>query len=231
MYVLKLTVLGNHGPFAPAGNHATSGYLYEENGVKIVLDLGAGTLTRLLAATDIGDIDAIYISHLHFDHTSDLLTLGYMPLKNKIRVLVHKTDSEYCRILFSSPVFDVVCIDENSCLNIGGLELSFFRMVHPETDHAIMIKGEKNFVYTGDTIMNDRLAELAANTDIMLADCTKPVDFNGPHMRFADAEILTKANPSLKIIATHIGAGDEIPEDFRYSDRISVCRETESYIY
>lgn len=44
---MKLTVLGKYGPYGKAGNGSTSGYLVENCGDYIVLDMGSGTLSKL----------------------------------------------------------------------------------------------------------------------------------------------------------------------------------------
>ena len=56
---------------------ACSGYLVETGAARIVCDLGAGTLPNLLRLCAVGEIDALILSHLHFDHCSDALVLQY----------------------------------------------------------------------------------------------------------------------------------------------------------
>lgn len=49
---MKLTVLGNTGPYPKAGG-ACSGYLLENGDSKVVLDMGNGTLANLRTICDI----------------------------------------------------------------------------------------------------------------------------------------------------------------------------------
>jgi len=64
---------------APAGGNpgeACSGYLVTAGGSRVLLDCGPGVLASLLAR-DAAPLDAIVLSHLHFDHVADLIPLGF----------------------------------------------------------------------------------------------------------------------------------------------------------
>ena len=66
---MQLTALGIYGPYPKAGDHACSSYLVQTENANIVMDFGSGALTRLLNKIDVNDLDAIVLSHSHFDHT------------------------------------------------------------------------------------------------------------------------------------------------------------------
>ena len=76
--MMKLTVLGKYGPYGKAGNGAASSYLVENNNEYLVLVMGPGTLSRLQSVVDIKNVHYIYLSHLHYDHTSDFLAFRYL---------------------------------------------------------------------------------------------------------------------------------------------------------
>ena len=69
---MKITILGT-GSFYANKERSGAAYLLEADGKKILIDCGPGTLFRL---SQIGvkpeDIDYVFISHFHADHTSDL---------------------------------------------------------------------------------------------------------------------------------------------------------------
>ena len=71
---MYLTVLGNNGPF-PAPDGACSSYLLESDSgeTTLLLDAGTGSLARLLQHVRVEALTGVAISHLHFDHMSDLL--------------------------------------------------------------------------------------------------------------------------------------------------------------
>src|SRR5262245_31430174 len=68
---MRLTVLGACGAFPEAGS-ACSGYLVEQDGFRLVLDIGYAVVPRLLRHTAAEDVDAVYITHGHPDHCADL---------------------------------------------------------------------------------------------------------------------------------------------------------------
>ncbi|MEY9845458.1 ribonuclease BN (tRNA processing enzyme) [Streptacidiphilus sp. BW17] len=70
-----LTVLGTCGAW-PEAERAASGFLVEADGFRVVLDLGYGTLPRLLAHCSADEVDAVVITHGHPDHCADLSGLG-----------------------------------------------------------------------------------------------------------------------------------------------------------
>ena len=227
---MKLTVLGKYGPYPKAGTGATSGYLLEEGDMKIALDMGAGTLTRLLAATDLRDLSAIYISHLHFDHTSDLLPLRYLlsDLGVTLNVITQYEDSDWYRLLFGAPCFNVVNIDACSEVKLGDWKLTFFEMKHPARDYAIRIEGEKTFVYTGDTVLCDELYRAAAGADCVLCGCAKPAGFKGPHMAGDDA-VKFAEETGVKIIATHFAPSFDAEKDMPKHENIVLAEEGKIY--
>src|SRR5689334_17708719 len=61
----SLTVLGSCGGY-PEPERACSGFLVEWDDFRLVLDLGYGTLPRLLSAGPL--VDAVVITHEHPDH-------------------------------------------------------------------------------------------------------------------------------------------------------------------
>ena len=75
---MRLTILGNNGPY-PAAGGACSSYLLESDSgsTAILVDCGAGALARLEERLPIERLDAVVLSHLHYDHMSDMLPLHY----------------------------------------------------------------------------------------------------------------------------------------------------------
>lgn len=201
---MKLTIIGNNGPYATKKGSATSCYLVEDNDTKIVLDFGSGALANLLGKVKIEEIDAIFISHLHYDHTSDLLTLRYLldKLNHDITIITAYDGSEWYEILFGSDRFNVINISEDSRLKIKGLELSFFETEHPVRNFGIRIVGSKVLTYTGDTTYYHGIEENLLFSDAVLIDAGKPDSFNGPHAKFSEA-VKLQAELGGKYYVTH----------------------------
>ncbi|MCU1479548.1 MAG: metal-dependent hydrolase, beta-lactamase superfamily [Subtercola sp.] len=73
---MQLTILGTATPYPVPGN-ACSGYLLQGGSTSLWIDAGTGTLAELQRHIALTDLDAIFISHRHADHTADLLVAYY----------------------------------------------------------------------------------------------------------------------------------------------------------
>lgn len=69
---MQLTVLGSNATFPTPGRPA-SGYLLEHEGTRIWLDAGFGTFAALQDVIDFRTLDAVVVSHVHADHSADLI--------------------------------------------------------------------------------------------------------------------------------------------------------------
>lgn len=68
---MKVHVVGSSGTF-PTPSNPASGYVIESGSTRVWCEAGPGTFTRLPVATDL--IDAVFLSHRHPDHCTDILT-------------------------------------------------------------------------------------------------------------------------------------------------------------
>ncbi|MFA6866486.1 MAG: MBL fold metallo-hydrolase [Clostridia bacterium] len=227
---MKLTVLGKYGPYPKQGNTACSGYLINDDQTNILLDMGSGVLTRLTNIIDINSLDAIIFSHLHFDHTSDLLPLRYLldELGKPIDIYVQYEDTAWYKLLFNHPLLNVHNITKDSNLIIGKLKLSFSEMKHPVPTLAIKIIGDKEFLYTGDTQINTNLLNAVKACDYILADCSKSDNFKGPHMTIKDGLTINN-NSNAIIFATHISPDYSPEKDYENYENIIVVNELQTY--
>ena len=73
--MVKLTILGT-GTFFANIDQAASAFFLEADNKKVLIDCGPGTLVRLSQiGVSVFDLDAVFITHFHPDHTSDLFPL------------------------------------------------------------------------------------------------------------------------------------------------------------
>jgi ribonuclease BN (tRNA processing enzyme) len=71
---LSLSVLGTATPY-PRPGQPCSGYLLRTPDTAVWIDVGSGTMAELQRHLPLNQIQAIWISHLHPDHYSDLLAV------------------------------------------------------------------------------------------------------------------------------------------------------------
>lgn len=177
---MRLTVLGAHGSF-PGPDGACSGYLLEAEGQVLLLDCGSGVLGRLQRFHRIEDLDAILISHLHFDHMADLLVLQYglgakKLLQGRLTQLplhLPATPEHVVDLLDHEDVFARTYIQDGMLVQLGALSISYARMEHSAESYAITVAGaERKLVYSGDTVYTPRLVDVAQDADLFLCEAT-----------------------------------------------------------
>lgn len=183
---MKLTVLGNNGPY-PCKGGACSGYLLtsDSGDTRILIDCGTGVLARLMEETSLSDIDAVILSHLHFDHMSDMLPMQYAlqfnPRAKSLPVLAPESP-EPVRNLLKCAHYDLWPMEDTT---IGEMRITFSPARHPVETYAVcvMCDGAK-FVFTGDS-NQDLLMELfCEGADLLLADAglsKADHSFTSPH--------------------------------------------------
>jgi len=209
MSKIKFTVLGCSGAY-PTHDNACSGYLAETNKAKILVDCGSGIFQKLIKKVDIGFIDAVVLSHLHGDHMSDMLVLGYalqMLGLPKVKLYIPDKPEAESFILKSAKSFDVVAIREGERYQAGDITLEFAQMKHKVMTYAVKMKtSESVIVYSGDTEYTPVLGKFAKWCDLLVCDAA----FNNetyqkglPHASAKQAAEMAKEAGAAKLMLTH----------------------------
>lgn len=204
---MKLHILGCHGPYPPSGG-ATSGYLIENHGKLLLMDCGAGVMGRLMCLCDPAQLEGVLLSHLHFDHASDLLVMRYyLEIAGKtLLVYVPGEDDSPFRALLTAPAFDVRPYPDT--LEIAGLTVQNMPVRHPVPCRALKLTdGNKTFVFTGDTNDCAGLSTFAENADLLLADAAfleEEWAEAKPHMSALRAARLAKEASAKALYLTHL---------------------------
>lgn len=215
---MRLTVVGCSGSM-PGPGSAASCYLVEHDGVRLVIDLGNGSLGALQRYTALEAVDAIVVSHLHADHCLDACAFvvwhryaerapGLMPLYGP------RGTRERLAAAYELPpadlgdVFDFRPLSADAAVKVGGLALSFARVNHPVETHAIRIEdGSAAVTYSADTGVCDALVGLARDSDVFLCEAAQPGEPGYPpglHLSGGQAGEHAAAAGVGRLLLTHI---------------------------
>jgi len=181
-----LTVVGC-GPAWTNPGEPCSSYLVEVGTARILLDCGPGAFAAL-QARDPRPLDAVVLSHLHFDHCGDLIPFAYnrryaatstwkaprlvAPPGGLDRLATLAAAGGAAREHLDGP-FALEEYAPASELRIGGARLTFAALCHPGVSHAIRIEaGGKVLCYSGDTGLTPALARHASSADVLLCEAT-----------------------------------------------------------
>lgn len=219
---MELTVIGSE-PAWPAAGRACSGYLLEQDGYRILIDCGTGVFERLRAHAAPEDLDAVILTHLHFDHWIDLVPFRYYlrfeAQRPGPRLLLPPRGVETA-LEVTSPIdaapdfltgsFGVEEYDPSSELTLGPVSIRFARTTHPIETYALRVSSSNStLVFTADTAWDEGVVELARGCGLLLAEAAFAA---GPvpapiHMNAAEAgRMAAKANAQC-VVLTHLSAG------------------------
>jgi len=194
---MELTILGGSAA-TPNGGDASAGYLVSSGATAILIDCGSGVVSKLRDRCDPRTLSGVVISHLHSDHTLDLIALRYglqyappgpgeaIPLHlppdgtafltrlGAIFALGNENPAGFWDgVLAPHEYSDHLASGEP--LLIGGLSLSFAPMVHYIPVWAIRIEEISTgrvLTYSADTGPAAPLAAFAADSDLLLCEAT-----------------------------------------------------------
>lgn len=187
---MKLTALGNTGRYlAPLAGG--SSYLLEHEGARVLLDAGPGARAAL-AELGGNPLDAVWISHTHFDHLLDLPTLGGA-LDDDARIYVPRGERRRLDALAQAYAWGgpfemqggIVEVEAGEEVRIGPLLARFARTQHSAPSMAARFEADgRAIVYASDTAPCDALRALARGADLLLAHTLLPtVEPGAEHAR------------------------------------------------
>ncbi|MFH2219095.1 MAG: MBL fold metallo-hydrolase [Pseudomonadota bacterium] len=238
---MSVTILGS-GTCVPSLSRSACAVLVKIKNQVLLFDSGAGTIRRLLETrTKISDITHLFYSHLHPDHTGELVSLlfatkysGDPPRRSPLNILAGKGFSAFYRGLKS--VYGEWIELAPGLLNIDELDntahdtrrcsdftVDSMPVQHNDESIAYRITGPGGFsvVYSGDTDYTDNLIALAENADIFICESALPdgLKAKGHLTPSLAGEMATRANVR-KLVLTHF-----YPE-CDHADIAGECRKT-----
>ena len=207
---MRLTVLGCSGSYPGAGQPC-SGYLVDDGDTRIWLDAGSGTLANLQRHLDVGQLDAIVLSHEHPDHWNDLegfrVMLQFVLYRHQFPVYAPAGLKEHV-YGDAHPWVEWHDVADGDTVGIGGLDLSFSRTDHGPETLGVRVDsraGGTSLGYSADTGPGWSLEALGPGLDWALCEATVPVALEGmlQHLSARQAGASAKAAGAAHLILTH----------------------------
>ncbi len=186
---MRLTVLGASGTYPRPGG-ATNGFLVQEEGTQLVLDLGNGCLSNLLKKASFTELDAVVVTHMHIDHFGDLYPLFYAlrfhpdePWGQRLLLpegglqLMGRILGEDSRE-YLTRVFCAEAIGEGHDARVGDIRLSFFPTRHPVEGYSVRLEGRGwTMAYSSDTSPCPGTERAAEGADLFICEATLPASY------------------------------------------------------
>ena len=222
---MKLRILGCGDAFGNGGRNQ-SGYLIEATDRLFLLDCGATSLLAMKKlAIDSGQLDAIFLSHLHGDHFAGLpfFFIEYLYEKTRekpLHVAGPVGTEEKARGVFDLmygkgnqpgdlPTTSFHILEPRRTSTIQGIEVSPFRVPHQVNEISLALKvsyNGKHILFSGDSAWTDEFLENARGVDVFICECTYYDRKTSNHMSYLQ---LREQLPKLschRIILTHMGS-------------------------
>lgn len=238
---LTLTVLGATSPY-PGPGTAGPGYLVEGYGARILLDCGNGALSRLVRYCDFAELDALVLSHLHFDHCSDALVLRYAldaavrtgRLARPLPVHCPRAPEEVFDLMSYKEAMRAEPIEADRRVAVGGLTLAFVPVRHTLETYGVVFTPAESagheesapgggrterpaLAYTADTEWFGGLPERLEGCGILLAESSLAEEQAGQapvvgHLTIGQAARLGAMTGAARVVLTHYPPGRRAAE-------------------
>jgi ribonuclease BN (tRNA processing enzyme) len=203
-----------------------AGYLVKSSGKNLVFDLGWGALENLLkAGVNYYDVDAIFLSHMHPDHCSDMLSFLHIALtENESTNRMNRDVTVYGpkgmnktmeQVLLAfgigkrKPKYNVFFreIKDGETVKLDNIIIRCFRASHTTTEAlAYRIEAERKVLaYSGDTADCVGLRNACRGADVAVLEASWPREMNTTgHMTGEEAGKAAKESFARKLVLTHI---------------------------
>lgn len=217
---MRLTILGSAGSY-PAPGRAGSGYLIEADGTRVWCDAGPGTFFALANHLDHHEVDAVFISHQHPDHCSDLFAVfhawAYSPRpRRRVPLLAHPAVLDrLAGFVEADPdhawwqVWEPRPLVGGDTTQVGSLQLEV-----AVADHSVPTlvsrwsDGSRVLTYSGDTGPAGDWSRLVAGCDLFLCEATYLSEADAVvypyHLTAAAAGEIARREGAGSLVITHL---------------------------
>ena len=220
----KVTILGS-GTCVPSLKRSSAAAHVKTGASQILLDIGAGTIRRLLeAGYGVFDISHVLITHFHPDHTGELVSFLFSNKYPDSSLRVHPLTlvggpgfSEFFKGMegvygawIQLPPDKVRLIElipeDSDKIDFKDFSLSWAPVSHnPESlAYRILDSAGKAVVYSGDTDVCEFLKDLAKDADLLICESALPDAFKASgHLTPSLAGGIAAGARVKKLVLTH----------------------------
>lgn len=212
---MKITTLGMWGGYPEAGE-ATSSFLIEYEGTRLLFDCGSAVLSTYLTMGTLAELDAVLISHYHPDHVADIGVLQHAAmiqtqlgnLSKMIPIYAHTQDPNEFEKLSYKGMTEGKEVMEGNSFEVGPFHISVCPTIHPVYCLAYRIEaGGKVAVFTADTQWTDDLVPFAQEADLLVSEANVYPQYAGKiqgHMTGEEAGKLAMQANVKRLVLTHL---------------------------
>jgi len=219
-----VTVLGS-GTCVPSIERSSCAVMLEVSNTRLLIDSGPGTMRRLLRTnTTIFDVDYIFYSHFHPDHTAELVPFLFatkypdMSQRQTLLTIVAAVGFKdffaglktvYGQWIELDPGLVEILQMSNRSSDLR--RLKDFTVQSAPVEHnpesiayRITNTGGRSVVYSGDTDYSENLIELSKDADLLICESALPDDYRikGHLTPSLAGDIATRAGVR-KLVLTH----------------------------
>lgn len=217
---MRIQVLGS-GTIVPSASRSAAAYAVTVGEKILLLDMGPGLLRRMAEAKiGIDDVDMVFLSHFHPDHTG-----GLVPFIFASKYQVGKSREKDLTILAGVgfgelynglvEVYGEWIIPSTYGIHIeemgeekrefGGFSVSTVKTSHNPESIAVRIEaGGRSLVYTGDTDRTESLVKISEGADLLIIDTSFPDGMKVPgHLTPGEAAEIAAGAKVKRVMPTH----------------------------
>jgi ribonuclease BN (tRNA processing enzyme) len=205
----------------PGPESGCSSYLVEQDGFRLLLDVGNGSTGALQQVCGLLGPDAVVVSHLHGDHYLDLITYTYarryhpdgrpgmLPVFGPTDIANH-IGSTFGRDVshLLSEVYEFRPVSSDRRVEIGPFTVDLKRVVHPVETYGMRIQaGGRTLAYSADSAPCDALLDLARDADLFLCEASYLDGEDNPpgiHLTGREAGDYAARAGARRLLLTHI---------------------------
>ncbi len=220
----RMIVLGSCGAW-PEARRACTGFLFEHDGFRVVIDLGYDTLAPLLehlGSTTARGLDAVIITHRHPDHMNDLhglfraRWLGW-PSAEAPALPTYAGEGVRERVL-GLEEHDTGAVDQvfdwhplpAPAYQVGPFRLQSWPLPHQVPNAGIRLTTADGLVvaFTGDSGPSPDVVELGRDADLFIVDATdrplgSPTAVDPVHLSAREAGEVAEVCGARRLLLTH----------------------------